>query len=72
MIFNYDPILGLQYQSIQDLHLKVDVNGIPKDFDYPKFIKMAKEIGFIPVDFSKQAVEEISPSIYHNLLQMKQ
>lgn len=71
MIYNYDPILGLQYQSIDCLPLRLDMNTVPTDFDMKKFIEEFREwsskAGVQFIDSSKPKIEELNPIIYHNL-----
>lgn len=38
MNFYYDPVLGLQYNSIRTIYI-IDISVIPKNFNIEKFIQ---------------------------------
>lgn len=69
MIFNYDPILGLQYYSLNDIPIKIDLSVL-KGQGIINFIsewrKYQQQLGIS--FYSSSEIEEVSLPIFDNLL----
>lgn len=57
MNFYYDPILGLQYNYLEELFL-IDIDMLPEDikFDSEYWIKYIKEMGVMLMDTTNSPI----------------